>query len=291
MSNLEHGGAGLGRIHQRNNDKKYFCHLTGFLEGVAASGYLEVGEIEPLVAECEEFVRRVSDGDANDIVQDFDAELLEYDTVYAFAESRSQDIDPTCEKSSLNRFLGFCRGVVCDGKIGTREAHAVVQRISESPELASTVGVHNILVSCLDALADGVVSPEESLDICNAISGVVGESYGDTGIAGSFGVAAFSEARLGRLEECFVEKTVVLTGNFRTNPRSILEAQLAELGAVIARHVAGNTDYLIVGGEASRDWIEMNRGTKMRKAQELRMHSIRPELVSEAQLLRLLRLA
>jgi NAD-dependent DNA ligase len=234
-------------------------------------------------------VKRVSDGDANDIVQDFDAEILEYDTIVSCAENRVQDIDPDCEKSAVNRFLGFCRGVVCDGKIGAREASTIIQRISDQPKLREIIGVQQILVTCLDALADGIVSPEESLEICSAISEVVGDSYGDTGIAGSFGVATFSESRLDNLEEDFIGKVVVLTGSFRTSPRTLLEMRLMELGAEVAKQVSGNTDYLIIGGEASRDWIEMNRGTKMRKAQQLRVHSSQPAFVSESQLLRFLR--
>jgi NAD-dependent DNA ligase len=288
MGNLEHDSEGLGRIHRRNNDKKYFCHLTGFLEGVAASGYLEVAEIEPLVAECEEFVRRVSDGDANDIVQDFEAELLEFETIAAAAENRIHGIDSLCEKSSTNRFFGFCRGVVCDGKIGTKEASAIVERISQNPKLMEIIGVRQIFVTCLDALADGVVISGESLEICKAISEVVGDSYGDTGIAGSFGVAAFEEFKLSNLEEDLIGKIVVLTGNFRTSPRSILEQKLMEFGAEIAKHVSSNTSFIVIGGEASRDWIEMNRGTKIRKAQQLRKSSLQPSFVSESQLLRLL---
>lgn len=288
MSKLVHNGAKLCRIHRRNNDKKYFCHLTGFLEGVAASGYLEIAEIEPLVAECEEFVRRVSDGDANDIVQDFEAELLEYDTISSFADSRSKDIDLNCEKSSLNRFFGFCRGVVCDGKISTKEAEAVLERILANPNLQEVIGAKQILVTCTDALADGIVSSDESLEICNSISEVVGDSYGDTGIAGSFGVANFQELRLTNLDHDLIGKIIVLTGNFKTSPRTVLEQKLLEFGAQVTRHVSSSTDYILVGGEASRDWIEMNRGTKIRKAQLLRRDSSKPAFVSESQILRLL---
>lgn len=80
----------------------------------------------------------------------------------------------------------------------------------------------------------------------------------------------------------------MLTGTFKTTPRRDFEDGLAALGATITRHVSGKTDFLVVGGEASRDWIEMNRGTKMRKAQELRLKAEKPGFVSEAQLLYLM---
>lgn len=288
MSSYEHGSAGLSKINARLNDKKYFCHLTGFLEGVAASGYLEHGEVEPLIAECEEFIRRVSDSDADDIVQDFHAELLDHDTLQACASNRADEIDSTCEKSSLNRFLGFCRGVVCDGKIGIEEAKALVDRINEAPYLVETIGVRQILVCCVDAIEDYTIDAAESLEICNAIGEVVGDSYGDTGMSGAFGVANFQEVRLTNLDEDLAGRAIVLTGNFKSSPRSILESKLSEFGAEIAKSVTGKTHFIIVGGEASRDWIELNRGTKIRAAQKLRLKSEFPHFLSESQILRML---
>lgn len=288
MSSYQHGSAALGRIHARLNDKKYFCHLTGFLEGVAASGYLERGEVEPLIAECEEFVRRVSDSDADDILQDFHAELLDHETLHACASYRANEIDLSCEKSSLNRFLGFCRGVVCDGKIGTKEAQELIGRIQASPLLIETIGVRQIQVCCIDAIQDGVVDAGESLEICNAIGEVVGDAYGDTGLSGAFGVANFEEVRLMNLDEDLAGRAVVFTGNFKSSPRSILENRLAEFGAEIAKSVTGKTHFIVVGGEASRDWIELNRGTKIRAAQKLRLKSGFPHFVSEWQILKLL---
>lgn len=147
MSELEHNGPVLGAIHKRANDKKFFCYFTGFLEGVIASGNIEAGEVEPLIAECEEFVRRVADADAEEIIQDFDADLLEFGSVQAACEYRVPDIDPECSKSSLNRFLGFCRGIVCDGIITLNEARELVARINENRGLLETIGVKNIYVA------------------------------------------------------------------------------------------------------------------------------------------------
>ena len=55
MSNFEVGGSRLARVHKLENDRKWYCYFTGFLEGIAASGQLEVGEVEPLLAQCREF--------------------------------------------------------------------------------------------------------------------------------------------------------------------------------------------------------------------------------------------
>ena len=286
MTEFEHGGAQLGRIHRRNNDKKFFCHFTGFLEGVAASGFLESGEVEPLIVECIEFVRRGSDGDASDIIEDFSSDLLEFDTIASAAEIRLSEIDGDCEKSSLNRFLGYCRGIACDGVITSDEAAGIVLYLDQNPSLLAIVGARQILVACVDALEDQILSPEESQEICDAIGHVVGDCYADTGLSQTSGVANFKEARLGDLDELADGAVLVLTGTFQTRPRKLLEEQLVALGAVISRSVTSKTDFLLIGGEASRDWIELNRGTKLRKAQALRLSGPKPEFLSESQIMR-----
>ncbi|MBB05767.1 MAG: hypothetical protein CML03_09635 [Pseudooceanicola sp.] len=288
MVALEVGGSELGRIHLKNNELKLACHFTGFLEGILASGYLERGEVEPLIAECIEFVRYVSDGDADDIVQDFEINLLSHDLIQDTVLYRLRDIDRACQKSALNRFLGFCRGIVCDGVITSGEAETTLQMLDEAPGLRNVVGIRQIEISCRDALEDGVLTQDESLEICDAIGCVVGDCYGDTGLAQTMGVANFHEYQLGDLDSCFEGATVVLTGKFATFPRSNFEDLLQEYGAKIARHVSGKTTYLVIGGEASRDWVELNRGTKMRKAQEVRLKSEVPYFVSESQITRLM---
>ena len=286
MSEMEVGGPGLGKIHRRNNDKKYYCHFTGFLEGIAASGFVEVGEVTPLIDECKEFVRVASDNDADDIIQDFEADLLEHEGIESIVEIRVTEIDAACEKSRLNRFLGYCRGIACDGVITLSEAKGILEFIDRNPDLSSVVGVKQIYVSCLDAVEDGIIDGNESIEICEAIERIVGDNYADTGVAQTEGVANYDEHRFEDFEREVEGAVVVLTGCFKVNPRKILEDEIAARGAVIKRAVSGKTDYLIVGGKASRDWLELNRGTKIRKAQNLRLKSSKPKLVSEYQLLR-----
>lgn len=288
MSELEHGGRELERIHSKNNDQKYFCHFTGFLEGIAASGYIELGEVEPLVAECVEFVERSADCDASDIIQDFEADLIEHATLVDAVTFRAKQIDGTCSKSTINRFLGFCRGIVCDGEITIEEAKKLHEAIQTRPGLNDVIGVRQIATCVHDALEDGILTSEESEELCRTIGNVVGDCYSDTGLAQTGGVANYDEFRLKDVLIDLLEKTVVLTGNFKANPRKDFEKELEALGAYVSRSVSGKTDFIIIGGEAARDWIEMNRGTKIRKALELQAKSGRPYFVSEGQILRLI---
>lgn len=275
-------------IHSAANDEKYFCHFTGFLEGVACSGHLEVGEIEPLVEECKEFFGLADDDDAVGLITSFQQGMLEHGTVEALAVYRVRQIDPGCTKSNVNRFLGFCRGVVCDGLVTLKEAESILNFLDNFTDLRSVVGVSQIATVCEDAIADGIVDQGESDGICEEIGRLVGDSFGDTGWAQTRGVANFDEYRNSNLLNEFEEANIVLTGCFKTRPRSILEQKLSELGANVCRTVSRKTDFLIIGGQPSRDWIEMHRGTKLRAAQKIRETKPYPRFVSESQILRLL---
>ncbi|MEN8837781.1 MAG: hypothetical protein ABF266_06425, partial [Celeribacter marinus] len=88
MSELEIGGRTLGKIHADANKRKFFSHFTGFLDGIAASGAIETGEVEPLLIECREFVRRIADEDAFEILEDFEVQLLEHETIEMMVSMR-----------------------------------------------------------------------------------------------------------------------------------------------------------------------------------------------------------
>lgn len=289
MSELEIGGRTLGKIHADANKRKFFSHFTGFLDGIAASGAIETGEVEPLLIECREFVRRIADEDAFEILEDFEVQLLEHETIEMMVSMRETEIDQACNKSKLNRFLGFCRGLVCDGIVTVEEAHGVVSFLDSNPELLEVVGVRQIYVCCIDAVEDGFISPDETRDICDAIGYIVGDSYADTGLSHVFGVGNFDEYRFNDFPTEIEGTVICLTGTFRVSPRRILEDEIAALGATIVKTVSRKTDFIVVGGEASRDWIEMNRGTKIRKAQALRVKQNSPNFVSEGQVLRCLK--
>lgn len=287
MSELEHGGIELNRIHKTSNYNKIYCHFTGFLKGIIASGHIEKSEFEPLIAECEEFVRLISDGDANDIIEDFYANLLEKQSLHDAVDVRKTNIDPICKKNDLNLFLGYCKGIVCDGKTTLSEITGIIEQLENNDKLLENKNIHQIYVLCIDAVEDHIIDASEERQICDAIGAVVGASYSDTGITQTHGIANYTEYTIGDAQE-LKEAVVVLTGKFSVRPRSKLEDELRNIGTTVNRHVSTKTDFIIIGGTASRDWLEMNRGTKLMKAQELHIKTERPNFVSEHQILGLL---
>lgn len=282
MTDFEVGGATLGKIHGKKNDQKFFCYFTGFLEGIAASGNLEAGEVEPLIHQCCDFVSNIADGDANDIVEDFRADCLEFEQLTQTIEVRGELIDNACDRSATNRFMGFCAGIACDGVIKLEEAQKVVSFAKIWPSVFEDSFAKMILRECLDALEDGAISPEESTDICDAITQFIGDSYSDTGLSSLGGVAVFNPSKLPDDLEGVV---FVLTGAFSVSPRREIEARIADFGGQVASNVSKKVNFVVIATEASRDWVTTHKGHKIIKAQKLQeMHGF-PEFIEERELL------
>jgi NAD-dependent DNA ligase len=285
MANFDVGGAALGRLHRKANDKKFFCYFTGFIQGIVASGGIEAEEVKPLLDQCIEFVRNVGDEDAFEIIEDFNAELLEADSLFDAAEYRMRDIDPDCERSALNRFLGFCAGIACDDRITLAEAEKAIAFVQEQPSVLEDVGARAVIYCCADAVEDGEISPEESAEICYSISRIVGDCYTDTGMSALGSVPVFEESKI---DEILEGTSFVLTGAFTVSPRRILEDAILERGGLVAKSPSGKTDYVVVASEASRDWVQTHKGTKIIKAIQLREKSGQPNFLSEMRLLKIL---
>ena len=281
MGELETGGPELSRIHRKSNDKKWFCYFTGFLEGVEASGRLERGEIEPLMQQCAEFVENVGDSDARDILEDFGADLLEYQSIADATDYRAREIDPSCDRSAKNRFNGFCAGIACDDLITEAEVQKALDLLRAYPELVEDRDVAALQTTLLDAKEDGIITPEESAEICRGISEIVGDSYSDTGFSSLGGVSVFKYAAFEEILPEIENHVFALTGAFALRPRRLIEDALRELGGEVGKKVTQKTTCLIVAMEASRDWIETHQGHKIKDAKRLYEEVGRPLILNE----------
>lgn len=284
------GGHVLAKVHRKSNNIKLHCYLTGFLEGILASGAIEDGEVGALETQCADFVANLNDPDAAEILEDLSADLLEYAGLLDIVKYRSESIDLTCTKSELNRFFGYCAGVACDNIITEKEAMGLIEIISSSEVLSKNELACAVKFSCEDALLDGIVSGDQSDDICKCITMLVGDSYSDTGLSSLGGIPVFEETTNYLLPIDVNEKLFVLTGSFAIKPRKKMEVAIKNMGGKIAKNVTMKTDYLVIAMEASRDWKYTHKGLKISRALEIREENNHPSLVSESTVMKVLKL-
>jgi hypothetical protein len=166
---------------------------------------------------------------------------------------------------SIDELIGLCRGVLADGYINDAEVAFLVQWIESSKDLSGDPLTDILFQRLADALTDGVIDEDEEADLLGALHDYIGGRPS----APIEGVQSAST----RLPLCspqpvlvFHRKSFVLTGTFTFGPRANVCLEIEQRGGHVSDDVMVGTDYLIVGGTASRDWVHSSYGRKIEKA-------------------------
>ncbi|MGX8009700.1 hypothetical protein ACVDG8_012150 [Mesorhizobium sp. ORM8.1] len=285
---LEHEGAALGRIHAQANHRKALGYWLGFLKGVMASDRVERAEMPPLRVEAEQFLSVLHDDDACELIRDLDMWGNAPEEIYAVLETiigiRSREFVAADDKDEVNEFYGFCAGIACDNSITPAEVEKLLSRLDSSVVLQRDSRVASLGETARRSIADGRITAEEAEDICGWIARLVGDSATDTGLP-TFGNVGVIDGALEDASQFVIpSRMFVLTGKFYIGPRKVIAEMICERGGDWKETVCGQTDYLVVASEASRDWKHSHEGTKIIRAMELREKGGRPDLVLEPML-------
>jgi NAD-dependent DNA ligase len=285
---LEHEGGVLNRIHARSNSRKALAYWLGFLKGVLASEKIETTEFLPLKTEAENFLSLLHDPDAKELIEDLRMWENEPTEIYSIIEDiievRTRTFAFETEKDEINDLYGFAAGIACDNRITPAEVEKLLSRLATYPRLQADSRLRNLRNAAERSIADGRITPEESDDICNWISFLVGDSATDTGLATFGNVGVLDGALADHEKVVFDGRMFVLTGKFTLGPRKTVTGMISERGGSFKRSVCRNTNYLVVAAEASRDWRHSHEGLKIIRAMELKEQGRGPDLVHEGTL-------
>lgn len=284
----------LNAIHRERTSNRDLAYWIGFLEGIAASGTVETEELAPLRMHSERFLEDFDDADARDLLEDLnlawgDVSSEAHSILLDIIEVRLNELSMTTGRNLLNRFLGFLKGVACDGRLFKPEVEAILRFIREYPVLLRDQRVEDIKKVCEQSIADGVISDDESEELCFWISRLVGDSFSDTGLSAPTDIGATELFMSSITPEELRGSTIVLTGEFvqlgLTRPQ--IQVYLEKMGANCVKSVSSKVDYLFVASEASRYWATPNAGTKLIKAHQLLANGKKPRLIKEQALVKL----
>lgn len=286
--------------NRTRNARKRVVYWIGFLEGTLSSKRVEQGEREAIAAEAAAFAAFFNDPDANDLFEDlmadcFDGEgdlMEQIRQVVAVRRASLCAAAPYSETDTLNEFLGFCAGIVCDGLVLKAEAQAILDRVQSDNVLQTAPAFANLRRALEAALADHVLTEEESEDLRQWIAKLVGDGFIDTGLP-NIGVAAqlgepITDPRQVRLYGA----SFCLTGPMSMGPRSFIMSEIARCGGRASNGSPGRaTDYVVVSLEASRHWKTTHFGTKIERAKVLVEEGYPLQFVSEVALAEAIQLA
>ena len=282
----------VDQLQKGANDRKREVYWIGFLQGALSSNRIESGEEDAILAEADKFVEFFEDPDAADLAEDIRARCFSGQNDFMTAlenvlnEKRSeiQAAAPYSERDEVNEFLGFCAGIVCDGLILKAEAEAMLSRFHDSMVLSSSVVFRDLWRALEVALADKILTEEESEEVRAWIALLVGDGYVDTGIPNIGNTAELDEPIRDAAQITLKGACVVLTGPMRMGTRDFIITEIERCGGEVGKTTTRKTDYVVVSSTASKNWRTTHFGTKIERAKELIVEGYKLRFVTETAL-------
>lgn len=271
------------------NDRKRSLYWIGFLEGTLSSTRIEAGEQVALLEEAAKFREFFDDPDASDLIEDMqasciasEADLMEQVASIVVAK-REEVLEQSAysEADEMNEFLGFCAGIICDGKVLIREVEAILERFRRSDVLMSAVPFAQLRRAVEAAMADRILTDGEAEEIREWLAQLVGDGFIDTGIPNIGSVSRLDDPIIDPGEVHLEGAHFVLTGPMKMGPRSFIVAEIQRLGGVFEPRTTRRTDFVVVSSRASRHWRTTHFGTKIERAKELIEEGYKLRFVSE----------
>lgn len=284
----------LDTIHSERNKIKATCYWLGFLRGVISSDGVSDHELEPLVMHTDAFLKQFSDEDAEELLEEMcnswpDVSIEAEGLIDNILEYREEEALNGLGYNPNNYFNGYLKGIACDNKISKAELELTMGLVERMPVLANDNRVQQLVNVIGSALDDGKIDPDESDEICDWISRIVGDSFADTGISTAedqaTGLDFESSINLSEIKQSVVAVTGLFDGPLS---RKQIIARLKTMGTTISNNVSKKVDFLIIANEASKHWATTNAGTKLLKAHDLKSKTGKPRLVSERLILEIL---
>lgn len=274
------------------NTRKRVVYWIGFLDGALSSHRIEEGEGDALLAEAEKFAEFFNDPDASDLAEDIRARcfLSEEDLMGPLKqviEDKRAELgsgSTSAETDELNEFLGFCAGIICDGRVLEAEVRAVLRRFKSSSILMNAAPFSTLKAAVETAMEDNILTDNEAEEIREWIAQLVGDGFIDTGIP-NLGTVAMLDEPITDPKAIALEGSVfVLTGPMRMGPRSFIISEIERVGGTCAPRTTKQTDYVVISSTASRHWRTTHFGTKIERARELIEEGQKLRFVSEVAL-------
>ena len=181
-------------------------------------------------------------------------------------------------KRDMAEMIGYAKGVTSDGVVSEDEAMGLMTWADDHPDVILTWPANVIYRRLRTIFSDGYASEEEREDLKGLLAELVGGEGGTIGgETASTGLPLDDPPPL--LET--PDRLFVLTGRFAYGTRASCVELIKNNGGWDEPRVTKQTDYLIIGAFASRDWLQTSYGNKIKKAVEYRDKYSRPHIISE----------
>lgn len=182
------------------------------------------------------------------------------------------------EDRDVAEILGVAKGLLADGIVLPIEAEYLADWINSHPDAASTWPC-SVLADRLNRIFDdGVVTEAERLDLKELLDSLVG---GQAGMIGGEAAATTLPLDSPPPPVLFPGRSFAFTGKFAMGPRDECERMTVNAGGACGSGPTKQTNYLVIGTFASRDWIQTSHGRKIEKAVQYRDAGVPIAIIAE----------
>lgn len=290
----------INNFHKTKNNSKNIASWCGFLEGVMSCNDITFEELEALKQKTMLFVSKYSGddrsiiGDAKDLIENFlcdwdNLPQIQSEYVNDFLQIRIQEIVLEESYNSRNLLNGFLSGIATDGVITIKEANSALEKLKKFESISKDPPYSELMEIIDFYLSDGVIDQEESLELCEHIGRIVGNSFSDTGLVEPADIQSKHDFLKEWNLPLSIGKTFLMTGNFKKTinlfpthiKRSAIEKVLIENGMIKAPAVSKTLGFLFISNDLSPNYATETAGTKILKARALIKDGVPIQLVSE----------
>lgn len=271
----------MDKVHAKRISDKSNASLLGFFDGLISNEYVCDTQQDALQMYLIDFSKFYDDADISDLLNDLTCDVdTPLELVQEICNFKRTEVDLHKTHAADNYLLAYLKGISCNGTIDEKEAAGFVDHFKmlrsriNDPRLKEIYGIFSA------ALADGVITINESNGLMLWISRTIGDSFADTGLI-EFIQSPALENLLVKKEHLLVRDShFVITGSANVT-RSVIKRMITEMGGLVNNSVTKKTDYLFVGHVGSEYWTTTSGGTKIQRAEKLRLEHGKPQYVSE----------
>ncbi len=148
--------------------------------------------------------------------------------------------------------LGFMQGIIIDNNVDKDEIESLQKWLYENDHLKGFYPFNEIFPMVNKVLEDGILTQDEKTEIFNLFDNIINP-------------IKETKENLVRFENTIF----CLSGEFKFGSKNEVSKYIECKNGICAPNVTKKTDFLIVGGEGSKDWAYGNYGEKVKKANDM----------------------
>lgn len=181
---------------------------------------------------------------------------------------------------AIDQLTGICTGILADGIVSPKEVEFFASWVQKFTLLEPIWPFTDILKRVETIFANGRATEEE----CEELRGVMEALCGYTAVADpteTYSTALPLDSPLPN-PVILKDRTLNITGKFAFGTRKkVIETIAVAGGQALDASPTRESDYLIIGLFASRDWVHTSHGRKIERAVELRESGSGIAIISE----------